>query len=71
MVLALSQTLLSHTQMHGGYLTPPLAVQETELWKDDAYFVTEGSTLSVKRAELHCAVIGNRLLQRLSGFETF
>lgn len=63
--------LYCHTQMYGGYLTRPLAVHETELWEDDAYFVTKGSMLSVKRAELHCAVIGSWLLPCPSGFETF
>ncbi len=66
-----SDSACCHTQMYGGYPTLLLAVQEAGPWEDDAYFITKGSTLSVKRAELHCAVIGNWLLQCLSRFKAF
>ena len=54
-----SDSACCHTQMYGGYPTLLLAVQQTGPWEDYSYFITKGSTLSVKRAELHCAVIGN------------
>lgn len=66
-----SDSACCHTQMYGGSPTLLMAVRETGPWEDDAYFITKGSTLSVKRAELHCAVIGNQLQQCLSRFEAF
>lgn len=62
-----------HTQMYGGYSTLLLAGQETGPWEGDAYFIAKGSTLSAKRAELHCAVIGKRpkvVSERFSAFLT-
>lgn len=57
-----SDSACCHTQMYGGYPTLLLAVRGAGPWEDDAYFITKGSTLSVKGAELHCVVIGNRPL---------
>lgn len=59
MVLAQSQALSAVT-LRCIEVTPALllAIWKTGPWEDDAYFITKGSTLSAKRVESHCTVIG-------------
>lgn len=55
--------LLSHTDVWR-LLDPSAGCPETRPWEDDAYFITKGSELSVKRARLHWAVIGTQLVSK-------